>query len=201
MPLVEEPSDIELLDRLARGDEASFVTLYRRRQAGIYRFAWHMSGSPAVAEDVTQETFLALLRQAHRYDPSKGPLASYLYGIARHLVRRALGGPHAEHEEQERIELVEDPAWVDPLDTLSRQQSVALVQEAVATLPSPYREVIVLCDLEELAYAEAAAALGQPVGTVRSRLHRARKLLARKLRAAGDQEAPASHATPARVMP
>ena len=97
--MVDEPSDIELLDRLARGDEASFVTLYRRRQAGIYRFAWHMSGSPTVADDVTQETFLALLRQAHQYDPSKGPLASYLYGIARHLVRRALGlgfGPGAQ---------------------------------------------------------------------------------------------------------
>jgi RNA polymerase sigma-70 factor (ECF subfamily) len=77
-----EPDD-ELLLRLQSGDEQAFLALYRRRQPAIYRFALHMSGSAAIAEDVTQDVFLALIRDGFGYDPELGSLPAYLYGIAR----------------------------------------------------------------------------------------------------------------------
>src|ERR1035438_10701563 len=83
-------TDDELLFRLRNGDEQAFVALYRRRQGAIYRFAMHMSGSPAAAEDITQEVFLALLREECGYDRERGTLSGYLFGIARKLVLRSL---------------------------------------------------------------------------------------------------------------
>src|ERR1700686_60060 len=83
-------TDDELLLRLERGDEEAFLTLYRRRQAGLFRFALHMSGSMPVAEDVTQEVFLALLRESCGFDPERGTLSGYLFGIARKLILRHL---------------------------------------------------------------------------------------------------------------
>ena len=81
--------DIELLQRMLKGDEGAFVTLYRRWQGGIYRFALQMSGSQIMAEDVTQEVFLCLMREPARFDVSRGALSSYLYGISRNLVLQA----------------------------------------------------------------------------------------------------------------
>src|SRR4051812_17291110 len=83
-----EPTETDeaLLSRVQKGDEQAFVTLYRRRQGGIYRFALNMSGSAALAEDVTQEVFLAVIREGCGYDPARGSLAGYLYGIARKVV-------------------------------------------------------------------------------------------------------------------
>ena len=88
---VAEPelSDVELLERLAAGDEEAFVCLYRRWQAPLHRFAIAMTGSPHAAEDVMQETFMVLMQDAGRYDPGRGPLGAYLRGIARHLVSPA----------------------------------------------------------------------------------------------------------------
>src|SRR5450759_2223617 len=83
-------TDDELLLRMQSGDEEAFLTLYRRRQAGLFRFALHMSGSMPVAEDVTQEVFLALLREDCGYAPDRGTLSGYLFGIARKLVLRHL---------------------------------------------------------------------------------------------------------------
>jgi RNA polymerase sigma-70 factor (ECF subfamily) len=83
-------TDEELLLRMQSGDEEAFLALYRRRQAGLFRFALHMSGSMPVAEDVTQEVFLALLREDCGYDPDRGTLSGYLFGIARKLVLRHL---------------------------------------------------------------------------------------------------------------
>ena len=79
-------SDEELLRLTLAGDEQSFTALYRRRQAGIFRFALQMCGSESVAEDVVQEVFMALIREGQRFDPSRGTLSSYLYGVARNQV-------------------------------------------------------------------------------------------------------------------
>src|SRR5688572_31510990 len=91
MKAIGEPSDSELLQSMLAGDEASLATLYRRRQGSIYRFALQMSGSPALAEDVTQEVFLTLMGEGTSYDPSRGPLNWFLLGIARNLMRQRLG--------------------------------------------------------------------------------------------------------------
>lgn len=175
----ENPSDEELLRRMAAGDEQAFVALYRRRQAGVYRFALHMSGSETTAEDVTQEVFLALMRDTARFDPRRGTLAAFLYGIARNHVLRSAGW-----EQPPTSEPALEPAAPDAdlLGELTRQETIESVRAAVLGLPMHYREVVVLCELQEMEYAEAAGVLGCAVGTVRSRLHRARALLAERLR-------------------
>jgi len=178
-------SDHQLFERLRAGQEEAFVALYRRRQPALYRFALQMGGSPAVAEDVTQEVFLALLRDSCGYEPERGTLVAYLFGIARKLLLRQF--------ERRRLDValdvdgdfggIREPADLsDPLADLAERERIEALRRAVGSLPRRYREVVVLCDLEELDYAEAAAALGCPIGTVRSRLHRARLLLAEKLR-------------------
>lgn len=174
-------TDPELLGRMAGGDEDAFVALYRRRQGGIYRFALQMSGSPQVAEEVTQEVFLALIRDGTGYSPARGSVAGYLYGIARNQVRRHLDRDAAYQAlEPDVEETLASPE--DPLADLAREERRDALRRAVLSLPGSYREVVVLCELHEMDYAEAAAVLDCPVGTVRSRLHRARALLAEKLR-------------------
>src|ERR1035441_503127 len=173
-PMTSAPleTDDELLVRVKSGDEEAFLTLYRRRQAGLFRFALHMSGSKPLAEDVTQEVFLALLRPDCGYDPDRGTLSGYLFGIARKLVLR--------HLERGRSDVVLDT----DSDDFARPELAILIdplRRAVQALPRRYREVVVLCDLEEVDYADAAVALNCPIGTVRSRLHRARLLLLEKL--------------------
>ena len=184
------PSDAELLRLMLAGDEEAFAALYRRRQGGVYRFALQMSGSEAVAEDVVQEVFLALVREGHRFDAARGSsLSSYLYGIARNHVLRVF------EKERPTVALVEEEtgeapahenliARGDPLGDLTRADEVGRLRQAVLALPAHYREVVVLCELHEMSYAEAAEALGCAVGTVRSRLHRARAMLAEKMRGA-----------------
>jgi RNA polymerase sigma-70 factor (ECF subfamily) len=176
---VDNATDRDLLGRMLDGDREAFAALYRRRQPGIYRFALHMSGSPPLAEDVVHEVFLTLIGDGHRYEPSRGPVVAYLYGIARNLVLR--------RAERYRIAGQAEPVCAEHLESdLARGETVARVRAAVLALPPHYREVVLLCDLEEMEYEEAAETLGCAVGTVRSRLHRARRLLAERLRPAYD---------------
>src|SRR3954447_3642403 len=180
-----QETDDELLLRIRSGDEQAFLSLYRRRQAALYRFALHMSSSVSVAEDVTQDVFLAVLREECGYDPERGTLSGYLFGIARKLILRqmqrgrAMVALETDSDEATLPELaVED----DPLLDLTHREGLEALRRAVQALPRRYREVVVLCDLEEVDYADAAIALGCPIGTVRSRLHRARALLLDKLK-------------------
>jgi RNA polymerase sigma-70 factor (ECF subfamily) len=183
------PSDEELLQRMNAGDEDAFTLLYRRRQGAVYRFALQMSGSATVAEDVTQEVFLVLIREPQSYDPCRGSLSAYLYGIARnHVLRQqGQGRPHDPITEDEGEADTHVPdrliAPDNPLGDLARHEEIESVRQAIQALAPHYREVVLLCDIHELSYAEAAGVLGCPVGTVRSRLHRAHALLIGKLRA------------------
>src|SRR5215475_8456571 len=175
--MVIEASDPELLRRTLAGDEAAFTALYRRRQGAVYRFAMQMTGNVVIAEDVTQEVFMALLEHGARFDASKGALASFLYGIARNLVLRRL-------ERDRGMEPVTEDysAEDDVLSDLTRRETIDQVRRAVLSLPESYREVVVLCDLHDVSYQVAAEALDCPVGTVRSRVNRGRAMLAQKLR-------------------
>ncbi|HKQ90177.1 MAG TPA: RNA polymerase sigma factor [Blastocatellia bacterium] len=185
------PSDDELIRLIASGVEEAFVTLYRRYQGRVFRFALLMSGCPATADDVTQEVFLALLRDACQYDSSRGALLTYLYGIARKQVLRVLKrnrpftqlGDEADEDKPEPTRHLISQA--DPLNEIARNEVAGAVRQAVLALPARYREVVVLCDFQEMSYAEAADALDCSVGTISSRLNRARALLARRLRAGG----------------
>jgi RNA polymerase sigma-70 factor, ECF subfamily len=177
-------TDVELLNRADRGDESAFAALYRRRQGGVYRFALQMSGRAEVAEDVTQEVFIVLARGATHYDPTRGSVVAWLYGVARNLVLRALErrGDLVALEDENQDEPVAEESC--PLEYLLQNEAVEGVRRAVLSLPAPYREAVVLCDLQEMNYADAAEILRCPIGTVRSRLNRARTLLAGKLLAA-----------------
>lgn len=186
------PNDEELLRLMSGGNEEAFVTIYRRRHQGIYEFALQMSGSKAVAEDVTQEVFMALVREPQRYDSGRGSLAAYLYGVARHQVLRVLERERSyvsipgELETDSPNPAADRLSQDDPLGDLTRSQEIDLVRQAVLALPPHYREVVVLCELQEMSYVASAAVLGCSVGTVRSRLHRARALLIDKFRGTCD---------------
>ena len=185
-----EHSDDELFRQMKAGDESAFIALYRRWRDGIYRFALRLSGSETAAEDVTQEVFMVLMNDASRYDSGKGSLVAYLYGIARFQALKRM------QKDRTMISL-DDDDWeftsdhltmnADPLLDLSRQEMVKSVRDAILVLPVHYREVVVLCELQELSYADAANVLGCAIGTVRSRLHRARGLLVDKLRPVAEQ--------------
>ena len=190
-------SDVGLLLRLQAGDEEAFLVLYRRLQGPVYRFALHMSGNRALAEDVVQETFMTLIQQSERFDPLRGQVSAFVFGIARnHLMRRferdrrmvpfpeaeteaGAIGKHGNPDTRNNSVVLRFSAPVD----LARNETIEHVRDAVLDLPAHYREVVVLCDLQEISYEDAAGVLQCPVGTVRSRLHRARALLAIKLRA------------------
>ncbi len=180
-----EMDDAELLKRALAGDEESFAALYRRRQGMVFRFALQMSGSRSLAEEVTQEVFLAMIREAGRFDPQRGTLMSYLYGIARNHVLRCLQRdrlyvPMADEPENESAQWT---AKEDTLGELTRGETIESVRLAVLALPPNFREVVLQGDLHEMSYVDAAAALECAVGTVRSRLHRARGMLLEKMKA------------------
>ena len=181
--MLAEHTDEQLLQLALDGNEDAFTALYRRRQGPVYRFALHMSGSPQVAEEVTQDVFLFLLQRGRSFDPERGVVGAYLFGVARNYVRRAMEKSHTEAmmttpAEDDDPELVTD---FDPVGDIARRQTSAAVRKAVLSLPEHYREAVVLCDLQELSYADAAEALGCAIGTIRSRLHRAHEMLVRKL--------------------
>jgi RNA polymerase sigma-70 factor, ECF subfamily len=173
--------ELELSRKLARGDEAALSAIYGQWQAPLYRFAWHMTASTSTAEEVVQEVFLQLIEKPRGFDPLKGSLGAYLFGIARNVLLRRLRNTVVSDSLDDSLD---EPVSqdLDPWSALSHQQLVETVRAAVVSLPVPYREAVALCDLEEFAYDEAAAALDCPIGTVRSRLSRGRLLLSMKLK-------------------
>jgi RNA polymerase sigma-70 factor, ECF subfamily len=180
--------DEDLYRQLAKGREEAFSTLYERYQGPIFRFAWHMSGNSATAEDVTQEVFMLLIRNPKNYDPAKGSVAGYLFGIARNLTRRRLDRSRLDEplaEEWTQASETGPASETDLLADLTRVELLGCLQKAVLGLPDQYREVIVLCDLEEMSYPDAAGVLQCPPGTIASRLHRARLMLKARLECQG----------------
>lgn len=176
--------DESLLARIATGDADALGVLFRRRQQNVYRFALHLSGSPAMADDVTQDVFMAVIRDAGRFDAGRATAVAWLCGIARNFVRRRFG----DTKETASIddEMFDGPMPIvapDPLLDLTTGERLEALRKAVVSLPLRYREAIVLCDLQEMSYEDAAAALGCALGTVRSRLHRGRALLTVKMQA------------------
>jgi RNA polymerase sigma-70 factor (ECF subfamily) len=134
-----------------------------------------MSGSPTAAEEVAHEVFVQLMRANTNFDDKRGSLEGWMYGVARNLVRVIRRKGPVE-------EPVDQAVHHDILGDLINAESLAALHVALRELPVLYRDAVVLCDLEEKSYEESARVMGCPVGTVRSRLHRARGLLAAKLK-------------------
>jgi len=186
MKIEERAADDVLLGRAARGDEDAFTTLYRRHQAPLFRFALRMTGSVWAAEEIVQDIFMTLVRQPRKYDAGRGALGPFLFGVARNHVLK-----HLERSPRDVSLDTEDsdsrpvaPAMQDsftPAVWAEQRERVKQVRNAVLDLPPDFREAVVLCELEEMSYEEAAQAVGCPIGTIRSRLHRAKALLLAKL--------------------
>lgn len=175
-----------LLRQAAKGDEEAFALLYRRHQGGLYRFALRMTGSAWGAEEIVQDVFMTLIREPKKYDPERGSVGALLFGIARNRVMKHLERLPREIPLEEKNEdgtgagiVLQDnftPAkWVETRERMHQ------VRAAVLDLPAEFREAVVMCELEEMSYEEAAQMIGCPIGTIRSRLHRGRALLLAKL--------------------
>jgi RNA polymerase sigma-70 factor (ECF subfamily) len=168
-------SDEELYRLMRKGNQRAFATLYERREPALYRYAMHMTGSRFAAEEVAQEVFVRLLGPHLHFDDRRGSLEAYMYGVARNLVRVLRRKGSVE-------EVVEQSAEHDILGDLIKDQASTALYRALDELPEHYRDAVVLCDLEERSYEDASRLMECPVGTVRSRLHRARALLSSRLK-------------------
>lgn len=178
--------DIQLLRAIRQGDATAFQNLYRRHRSGLYSFALLHSGAPDVAADVVQEVFMGLLSDSYGFDPLKGMLANFLYGVARNLVlsharqNRRWVQPIQEDDGDDSLDQVVDTA-AEPLARLLDDEAAGHLRRALAALAPHYRDVLILFELHEKSYQEIAQICQLEIGTVRSRLSRGRAALAKAL--------------------
>jgi RNA polymerase sigma-70 factor (ECF subfamily) len=184
--IAAQDRDDLLLRRTAKGDEEAFALLYRRHQGGLYRFALRMTGSAWGAEEIVQDVFMTLIRAPKKYDPERGSVGALLFGIARNRVMKHLERVPREVPLEEKNEdgtgagiILQDS--FTPAMWMEKRERMHHVRAAVMDLPVEFREAVVMCELEEMSYEEAAQMTGCPIGTIRSRLHRGRALLLAKL--------------------
>jgi RNA polymerase sigma-70 factor (ECF subfamily) len=190
----------EPLRRLAAGDSAALAPLFEAEAARVYRYALGLSGNPAWAADATQEAFVALATRPQQFDPARGTLGAWLAGVARHALlaqwrqaRREQPWPERTPADgfddvADRADAAEDAETrlgASPEALLVAEQDSQAVWDALRALPAPFREAVLLVDLQDRSYAEAAAIAGIEINTLRTRVHRGRLKLAARLAAAG----------------
>jgi len=168
-------TDRHLMERFRAGDREAFTALYRAHHPAIFRFAFHMTADRVKAAEITQDVFVWLIHHAEDYDPARGELGAFLFGVTRKFL-------HRSRRNESRFVSFDEAADRALPDRADDSEAVEL-RRAIAALPERYREAVVLCDLEGKSYEEASVLLQCALGTVRSRLHRARELLGKKLRA------------------
>jgi RNA polymerase sigma-70 factor, ECF subfamily len=186
MKIRQNDQDEELLKRSAKGDEEAFTILYRRHADVLYRFAFRMTSSSWGAEEIVQDVFMTLVREPGKYDAGRGTLPAFLFGITRNRIMK-----YNERLPREisLVERQEDGSGggltlrdsFTPAMWAEQRERLEKVRAAVMELPIEFRETVVLCELEEMTYDQAARMLDCPIGTIRSRLHRGRALLLAKL--------------------
>jgi RNA polymerase sigma-70 factor, ECF subfamily len=179
---IEMKTDSECMAELAAGDASALRELYQRHGRALLRFSSAMCRSKQAAEDMVHDTFVALLNEPVYFDPSLGSVFGYLCGVLRHRVSRHF------RQQKRWVALGDDESspmqasdGVSATDEIARSEATAAFRRAMLELPAQHREIIALCDLEELPYTTVAGILACPIGTVRSRLHRARALLSIRL--------------------
>lgn len=199
MPLTDPTEDLTLLAEMRCGNAVAFERLYRRHQGSLYRFALLRCGSADAAADIVQEIFLALLNNTLKFDPARGVLQGFLFGVARNLLLK-------QHEAGRRTvstnripdndDIDEDIAdsAVGPLEQLLANESAESVRTALLQIPPHYRDVLILYEMHDLTYVDIAQVCGIDVGTVRSRLSRARARLHSLLRDQLEPRSPTSAA-------
>lgn len=176
---------------LSAGDANAIEPIYRSESGRVYRYAVALCGNPSWAADATQEAFVALVLRPQGFDATRGTLGAYLAGVARHALAARWREVRAEQPLAEEHDSDDSPALaVSPEELLVRAQSGAEVWTALRQLPAIFREALVLVDLQERPYAEAAAIAGIELNTLRTRLHRARAKLAALLQRTSDGRSP-----------
>ncbi len=186
MTLPSELPDLELLRQLRAGTAAAFQALYRRHQGPLFRFALLRCGSKDTAADVVQDVFMALLADKLSFDPGRGQLGHFLFGVARNMLlkieapRWRTDSLDAGDDDDDAIpELGSMDA--EPLARMLNNELAEEVRQALALLPPHYRDALILYEMHDLSYVEIAAICQVDVGTVRSRLSRGRTALAKRL--------------------
>ncbi|HEU4373115.1 MAG TPA: RNA polymerase sigma factor [Telluria sp.] len=180
-------SDTELLRQMRAGTAAAFEALYLRHQGPLFRFAILRTGSVDTAADVVQEVFMGLLTGSLQFDPLRGLLQNFLFGVARNVVMK-LDPPASRHialpepdddDDDAALEAASDAA--EPLARMLGNEQAEAVRRALALLPPHYRDVVILYEMHDLSYLEIADICQLDIGTVRSRLSRGRAALAKRL--------------------
>lgn len=190
--IAPDTADHELLRLTHAGRADAFTALYRRHQGPLYRYALMRCGGADMAADVVQEAFMGLLTQRLGFDPLRGQLQHFLFGVARNLILKleetrrrqvALPEPRGEEDADGELELDLACEGAEPLARLLGNETAEQVRRALGLLPAHYRDVVILFELHELSYQEIAAVCQVDIGTVRSRLSRGRAALAKRLQA------------------
>jgi len=174
-------TDEKLLREAGGGDESAFMALYERHRLPVFRFAYRMLNSSALAEEVTHDCFLGLIREPGRFDPARAALRTYLFAAARNLSAKHFRRYSCEESYEESAAGLPGDCDDGPLQRVLREEAADAVRRAVAALPPAQREVVVLFEYEGLSLAEVAEVVGSDAGAVKSRLHRARQRLRREL--------------------
>ena len=178
----ERITDELLLQKAGDGDQAAFLELYDRYREPIFRFAYRLLGSIEIAEDVTHDCFLSLIRKPENYRPERASLKTYLYAAARNLALKHFRDQGRETGMDEISEEPKDSPSRGPLRRLLDEELATHVREAIFSLPALQREALILFEYEGLSLREVAEIAGTDVGAVKARLYRAREALRRILK-------------------
>jgi RNA polymerase sigma-70 factor (ECF subfamily) len=180
--LPDKDTDELLLARAGAGYPAAFIELYERHRAGIFRFAYRLSGSVEEAEDITHDCFLSLIKKPGNFEPGRASLRTYLLSAARNLWMKQLRNSSRESavDEFDQDKFIAQDK--QPLHRLLDDELSEKVRKAVSSLPPFQKEALVLFEYEGLSLSEIAGITSTDVGAVKSRLHRAREGLRSILR-------------------
>ncbi len=187
---MDQQEDKRLLERLQRGEQRAFRELVQAHQQRVFRFCYRMLGNKDEAAEIAQEVFLAAFRFIANFR-GESSLLTWLFRIASNMCKNRIRYNYRRHQSQHAgfDELVERSDFRpvgerphNPESLVSGRQLEVAVQDAINRLPEEFRETLVLRDVELLSYEEIQQLLGIPEGTIKSRLHRARSMVARMLR-------------------
>jgi RNA polymerase sigma-70 factor (ECF subfamily) len=174
-------TDEQLLGKAMAGDESAFLVLYQRHREPVFRFAYRLTSSFELAEDIAHDCFVGLMEQPERFDPTRGELRTYLYGSVRNQAhkhfRRNARNVSSDEMEEEAVGVASET----PLGGLIEGERARAVQLAIAALPTLQREALILFEYEGLSMEQIGEVVEADLSAVKSRLHRARQNLKRSL--------------------
>jgi len=176
---VSDPTDKELVVRVKAGDVSAFSVLVDRYKVRLFNLIYRMLQNREEAEDILQETFLRVFKEKERYDPTYA-FSTWIYTIALNLCRNEL--KRKKRFKFFGIDLIKDDRRYAVEEKGNKNCLNSFLEKTIASLPVKYRTVFVLREVNQLSYEEMSQSLGIPLGTVKSRVNRARLMLREKLK-------------------